>query len=416
MAAFPSLLDLGMYAYQGMLSAVGVFHSKARAITKGQRSAIGIMKNWRQQNATADVLWIHVASLGEFEQGRPVIESIRSQFPQAKIALTFYSPSGYEVRKNYSGADIITYLPLDTTSNMQVWCDVLRPRLMLLVKYEVWPNMLRALGNRKIPVIMFSGLFYPEQRFFGRNAFFWKSILKNVSYFHVQDERSAQLLMGQGWANVEVSGDTRFDRVFEIARSAQVPEKYKRWKGNARVVVLGSSYSVEERAVSELIESYTDVKWVIAPHHIDDVRIAEIEQVFWQKTIRATELNSDHPNEAPVMVLNTMGELGGLYKLGDIAVVGGGWGRGIHNVLEPAAHGCAVAWGPNAEKFQEAQLLRSLGAGVQVDTTEALIDQLTQWLAHEEVRVAVGQKAAEVVSQESGATRKVLKTIAEFWK
>jgi 3-deoxy-D-manno-octulosonic-acid transferase len=415
MGLFPSVLDLGMYAYHGLLSVVGVFHSKAKAITKGQRNAVAVMSAWRKENQSADVLWMHVASLGEFEQGRPVLEAFRLQYPQAKIALTFYSPSGFEVRKNYAGADIITYLPLDTTNNMSAWCDILRPKLMLLVKYEVWPNMLRALGSRNVPVVMFSGLFYPEQRFFGRHRSFWKSVLNTISFFHVQDDRSAQLLAGLGLGRMEVSGDTRFDRVLEIAKNAQLLEKYVTWKGTSRVVILGSSYSIEENAVATMIEKYSDVKWVVAPHHIDEVRIAEIEEIFKGRTVRATDLKNGKGQATSVLILNTMGELGGLYKLGDIAVVGGGWGKGIHNVLEPAAHGCAVIWGPNAEKFQEAQKLRSLGAGIQVENQGQLVEQLELWLDHEEVRKMMGISAAEAVSEGTGATRKVLKTIGEFW-
>lgn len=407
-------LELGLRIYHGALSIVGIFHPKAKAITNGQRAALGQMKVWRDNNADAEVLWVHVASLGEFEQGRPVMELFKVQYPAAKIVLTFYSPSGYEVRKNYVGADLITYLPLDTRKNMEEWCQALRPKVMGLVKYEVWPQMLMALGSMNVPVVMFSAVFYSEQRFFGRFSGFWKTILKNVSVFHVQDEDSAHLLRSIGFTNIEVSGDTRYDRVVEVASKAIVPARYLDWKGENCVVVLGSSYAAEEEAILECVEEFPDVKWVIAPHLIDEENVQRIERLFAGKTQRATQVG---PLQAlPILILNTMGELGGLYKLGEIAVIGGGWGRGIHNILEPSAHGCAVIWGPNSQKFVEARLMLAHGGGRQVQHLSELAEQIREWVRQPDQREEIGKAAAELVQSKAGASAKVLKTIGEFWE
>lgn len=407
------ILGLGMQAYHGLVSLVGLFNHRAQAITSGQRAAIPQVRAWRKANPDAQVLWMHVASLGEFEQGRPVLEQFKSQYPKAKVVLTFYSPSGYEVRKNYVGADLITYLPLDTYKEMELWCSILQPNLMALVKYEVWPNMLMALGRHQIPVVMFSAKFYEAQRFFGVYKSFWKGILNQVTFFHVQDQESAKLLHGLGIDAIAVSGDTRYDRVVEVSERSPISERYANWKAGQLVVILGSSYANEEEAVQRIIQENTEVKWVIAPHHIDESNIQRIETMYSENTQRATDLHLSDSKR--ILILNTMGDLGGLYKLGEIAVVGGGWGKGIHNILEPAAHGCALIWGPNAQKFTEAHLLVSAGGGLQVDTASALQQQLERLIRQENVRGLMGDRASEVVKKQAGASAKVLKTIAEKW-
>ncbi len=407
------LFDVGMRIYHSLLTVVGVVNSKAKAISEGQRKALSQVTRWRQEHPNDEVLWMHVASLGEFEQGRPVMELFKVQHPEAKIVLTFYSPSGYEVRKNYAGADLITYLPLDTKSGMNRWCEELRPSMLALVKYEVWPNMLQALGRRDIPVVMLSAVFYRAQRFFGWQKNFWISILRNIHFFHVQDESSKELLSELGLKDVEVSGDTRYDRVLEIAQKANLAARYQEWKGNSLVVVLGSSYREEEEGICELVGKYPHVKWVVAPHHIDEDNIQRIERLFAGLTQRATD---NEMQSRPILILNTMGELGGLYKLGEIALIGGGWGKGIHNVLEPASHGCAVIWGPKAEKFIEARLLLSQRSGIQVSTQVELRHQLERLILDDEIRKDIGERARNLIKEQSGASSKVLKTIGEIWE
>jgi 3-deoxy-D-manno-octulosonic-acid transferase len=274
--------------------------------------------------------------------------------------------------------------------------------------------MLKVLKTQKIPVVIFSAVFRDNHRFFsGIFRRYWSSVLKRVDYFHVQDEVSAQLLKSIGVEHICISGDTRYDRVWEVAQNAKVIDRYISWKGQSLVVVLGSSYITEEEAIAGMVEMSNGVKWVIAPHHIDEANVVRIEKMFAGKTQRATD--SGELRDLPVLILNTMGDLGGLYKLGEVAIVGGGWGKGIHNVLEPAAHGCAVLWGPAADKFLEAKLLMERGGGVQVKSQGELVKQLREWIGNNVELNQVRQSAKEMVLSQIGAEAKVLKTIGEFW-
>jgi 3-deoxy-D-manno-octulosonic-acid transferase len=275
--------------------------------------------------------------------------------------------------------------------------------------------MLLVLKKMEIPVLMFSAIFRKDHRFFsGILKRYWSDVLCRIDYFHVQDEASFALLRGLGIQNIIVSGDTRYDRVGEMALQAQLSDRYIQWKGDSIVVVLGSSYAFEEEAVVKLVARYPNVKWVIAPHHIDEENVQRIERLFEGKTQRVTV---DGPLSAkPILLLNTMGELGAMYKLGEVAIVGGGWGKGIHNVLEPAAHGCAVIWGPRAEKFLEARLMIKAEGGFQVKSQDELVAQLQNWLDSAEKRKKVGNAAKEMVIRQMGARDKVLKTIGEFWE
>jgi 3-deoxy-D-manno-octulosonic-acid transferase len=274
--------------------------------------------------------------------------------------------------------------------------------------------MLLALKKSEIPVVMISGIFRKEQRFFsGLLKGYWSKVLRRIDYFHLQDEASSMLLKGIGVHALEVSGDTRYDRVWEVAQNAKVIDRYISWKGQSLVVVLGSSYITEEEAIAGMVEMSNGVKWVIAPHHIDEANVVRIEKMFVGKTQRATVLGE--LSDLPVLILNTMGDLGGLYKLGEVAIVGGGWGKGIHNVLEPAAHGCAVVWGPRAEKFLEAMLLMERGGGIQVKSPGELVQQLREWIGNNVELNQVRQSAKEMVLSQIGAEAKVLKTIGEFW-
>ena len=409
------VLGFVLKCYQFLLRCLSPFVPRAKLLVKGQDESFGKLKVWRTQHPNDEVFWMHAASLGEFEQGRPVIEGFKRQYPNARVVLTFYSPSGYEVRKNYAGADLILYLPLDTTLEMQRWIQCLQPKLLALVKYEVWPNMLKVLKTQNVPVVIFSAVFRADHRFYsGAFRSYWARVLKRVDYFHVQDQVSAQLLNSIGVEHICISGDTRYDRVWEVAQNAKVIDRYISWKGQSLVVVLGSSYNIEEEAIAEMVEMANGVKWVIAPHHIDEDNVARIEKMFAGKTQRAT--NSGELRDLPVLILNTMGDLSGLYKLGEVVIVGGGWGKGIHNVLEPAAHGCAVLWGPAADKFLEAKLLMERGGGVQVSSQGELVRQLREWIGDTEKLNQVRQSAKEMVVSQIGAEDKVLKTIGEFWE
>jgi 3-deoxy-D-manno-octulosonic-acid transferase len=418
MVVLDHILGIVLKVYQMLLGLASMFSVKAAQLFKGQLQSIALMKEWRMQNPDAKVFWIHAASLGEFEQGRPVIEEFKERYPTAKVVLTFYSPSGYEVRKNYSGADLILYLPVDTTKAMYRFIKAMRPSIVAIVKYEVWPNMLRILQESGIPVILFSAIFRPQHRFFsGLLKGYWKGVLQRIEFIHVQDEASGLLLSGIGIDQWTVSGDTRYDRVWKVAQEAVLKIEFANWKGKSRVVVLGSSYEEEETMIEFLVLKYNDVKWVIAPHHIDEHRIASIEQRFLGETVRATEmLQTGVGLDKRVLILNTMGDLGGLYRLGEMAVVGGGWGKGIHNILEPAAHGCAVLWGPNDGRFMEAKLMAEHGGGSRVEDMGKAKQQLEDWIGQAMQAEEVGRNARDLVKAGTGATDKVLKTIEEKWE
>jgi 3-deoxy-D-manno-octulosonic-acid transferase len=418
MVVLDHILGVVLKVYQILLGLASLFSLKAAQLFKGQLQSVAMMKEWRVQNPDAQVFWIHAASLGEFEQGRPVIEEFKARYPTAKVVLTFYSPSGYEVRKNYSGADLILYLPVDTSRAMSSFIKAMRPSTVAIVKYEVWPNMLRILQGRGIPIVLFSAIFRPKHRFFsGLLKGYWKGVLQRIEFIHVQNESSGLLLSGIGIDQWTVSGDTRYDRVWKVAQEAVLKTEFANWKGKSRVVVLGSSYEEEETMIQSLVLKYNDVKWVIAPHHIEEHRIASIEQRFLGETVRATEmLQTGKGLEKRVLILNTMGDLGGLYRLGEMAVVGGGWGKGIHNILEPAAHGCAVLWGPNDGRFMEAELMAEHGGGSRVEDMEQAKRQLEDWIEHTEKGEEVGKNARDLVRRGAGAMDKVLKTIVEKWE
>ncbi len=418
MVVFDHILGVVLKVYQILLGLASLFSLKATQLFKGQLQSIGLMKEWRAQNPDAKVFWIHAASLGEFEQGRPVIEEFKVRYPTSKVVLTFYSPSGYEVRKNYLGADLILYLPVDTSRAMSRFIQAMQPSIVAIVKYEVWPNMLRILQESGIPVILFSAIFRPQHRFFsGLLKGYWSGVLQRIEFIHVQDDASGRLLSGIGIDQWTVSGDTRYDRVWKVAQETDLKKEFADWKGNSRVVVLGSSYEEEETLIQSMVLNYNDIKWVIAPHHIDEHRVASIEQRFMGETVRATEmLQTGEGLDKRVLILNTMGDLGGLYRLGEMAVVGGGWGKGIHNILEPAAHGCAVLWGPNDGRFMEARLMVEHGGGARVEQIEHAKKQLEDWIGQAMQVEEVGRHARDLVKGRTGATDKVLKTIEEKWE
>lgn len=418
MVVLDHILGVVLKVYQILLGLASCFSIKAAQLFKGQIQSIAMMKEWRAQNPDAKVFWIHAASLGEFEQGRPVIEKFKAHYPTAKVVLSFYSPSGYEVRKNYPGADLILYLPVDTSRAMSRFIQAMRPKTVAIVKYEVWPNMLCILKESGIPVVLFSAIFRPQHRFFsGLLKGYWKGVLQRIEYIQVQDEASGRLLSGIGIDQWTVSGDTRYDRVWKVAQETVLRTEFANWKGQSRVVVLGSSYEEEETMIQSLVLKYNKIKWVIAPHHIDEHRISSIEQRFSGQTVRATEmLQTGMGLEKRVLILNTMGDLGSLYRLGEMAVVGGGWGKGIHNILEPAAHGCAVLWGPNDGRFMEAKLMVEHQGGARVEDMEQAKRKLEDWIDDAVQGEELGRNARELVKRGAGATDKVLKTIVEKWE
>jgi 3-deoxy-D-manno-octulosonic-acid transferase len=333
-----------------------------------------------------------------------------------QIVLTFYSPSGYEVRKNTPLADLVMYLGPDKPHVMSKWVSALKPSLFITVKYEVWPNLFLALYREKVPIYMLSAIFRKNHRYFGRFSHFWIPILQKVTHFYVQNELSATMLKKSGIDQVSVIGDTRYDRVISIARQAQIAEEYKQWIGNKPVLIIGSSYAAEESVFRTTKRMWRDrYKLIIAPHHIDEDNIQQILLEWAGDISLATELKTSRAIDItrPVLLLNTMGELGSVYSQGILAVIGGGWGKGIHNTLEPAAHGLAVVWGPEDGKFDEAGALLKAGGAKRFKSPNEMRKWLMEILERPDDLKKMGQIAREHVVSQVGATNRFIEMIAE---
>ena len=343
-----------------------LFNQKARALVSGRKNLLTSVRHQLASN-TAPLVWIHCSSLGEFEQGRPIIERLRKDFPAHKILLTFFSPSGYEVRKNYAGADHVFYLPFDTPSNARKWVEVTKPTLAIFVKYEFWYNFTEALKKAHVPLISVSAIFRPEQMFFKKGGGVYRRILKNVSYFFVQNQTSAKLLHDVGITNVTVAGDTRFDRVHEITSSKEKILVADQFKSDEKVMVAGSVWPEDMEVLMPFINE-TPIKFIIAPHEITETSLNDIEKNVVGKTVRFSKTVSDEELErAKVLLIDNVGMLSKLYRYGEFAFVGGGFGKGLHNILEAACYGIPVFFGNrNYQKFAEANELIMQGGAFEV--------------------------------------------------
>lgn len=317
---------------------------------------------------TSPVVWIHCASLGEFEQGRPIIERIRKEFPAYKILLTFFSPSGYEVRKNYTGADYVFYLPFDTPNNARKWVEVTNPALAIFVKYEFWYNYSEQLRRARIPLISASAIFREDQIFFRSSGSPLRKVLRNFNHIFVQNQSSAKLLQSINITNVTIAGDTRFDRVYEITSSKERIQTAEQFKGDEKVMVAGSCWPEDIEVLAPFITE-TPIKFIIAPHEITEEFLTEIEKAIVGKTIRFSKATDEAGLEdAKVLIIDNVGMLSKLYRYGEFAYIGGAFGKGLHNILEAACYGIPVFFGnKNYQKFNEAQELIMHGGAFEVN-------------------------------------------------
>ena len=364
-------------------------------------------------------IWFHFASLGEFEQGRPVLEALRAKYPEDKIVITFFSPSGYEVRKNTPLADAVYYLPLDTRRNAREFIETIQPRLVVFTKYEYWYHFLHEAKQRAIPVYVISGIFRPGQVFFKWYGALYRKILGFVNWFFVQDERSKQLLAQIGLDNVTVSGDTRFDRVWANAQQPKSIPGLAEFKNSHKVFIAGSTWPQDEKLIAALVERYPELKFIIAPHEISADKINNlVAQLPAEITIRYSSLTA-HPDGYPdsphvncrVLVIDNIGMLSSLYQYGDIAYIGGGFGAGIHNTLEAAAYGLPVIFGPNYKKFIEANELIALKAGFSIADASQL-KGITDTLLNEKAFYNIAaSKAGDYVREHTGATQTIMEHI-----
>ncbi len=385
------------------------FNSKARLWTKGRKSWESIVREKVSRNSIN--IWIHCASLGEFEQGRPLIEEIKRIRPEYKIVLTFFSPSGYEIRMNYNNADCVCYLPADTQPNAVKFISIVNPAIVFFVKYEFWNNFTSVVEKKRIPMYLISGIFRADQHFFKWYGGFFRKILFRFSHIFVQDRNSMDLLTGVGIKNVSVAGDTRFDRVIQIADSAKSIQQIDLFKGSEKLFVTGSSWRQDEEIIARYINAHPDnMKWIFAPHEIDNANIDRLEKLFVTSTIRFSDFTEKSAG-ARVLIIDNIGMLSSVYRYAYIAAVGGGFGKGIHNILEAVCWGIPVVFGPNHKKFREAVELINLKGARCFSTFEEFSVIIDNWLSDQEDYLKSAEIAGNFVKENAGATDKILTKI-----
>ncbi len=412
-----------IYLYLLGVAVYSLFNDKVRKMWRGEREAFAVLRE--KVDPEAKYVWFHAASLGEFEQGRPLMEQLRRDHPEYKILLTFFSPSGYEVRKNYEGADIITYLPLDTITNARRFLRLVRPVMAFFIKYEFWYNYLHILKHRNVPVYSVSSIFRPNQVFFRWYGRQYSHVLKCFTHFFVQNEVSKELLGKLNITNVTVSGDTRFDRVLQIKEAAKqlpVVERFvagvKDSGAGPKVFVAGSSWLPDEEIFVKYFNEHRDWKLIIAPHVIGEDHLQQIEKLLEGRNVirytQAEDIVGREPSmisDAEVLIINCFGLLSSIYNYGSVAYVGGGFGVGIHNLLEAAVWDVPVFFGPNNLKFQEAQGLKKSG-GFEITDYESFARQMDRFASDPDYLKSEGRKAGHFVKAQSGATQTVLSAVS----
>jgi 3-deoxy-D-manno-octulosonic-acid transferase len=403
------IYNIGILIYRAGAWLVSPFNPKVQLWFRGQKDCWEILN--RKINSSERYIWVHCASLGEFEQGRPVIEAIKKEKPWYKIILTFFSPSGYEIRKEWALADVICYLPADTPSNARKFIGKVNPEKVIFVKYEFWNNYISQLSRKKVPLFLISGIFRPGQHFFKWYGGFFRSILKKFNRIYVQDSASLDLLGSIGLENYSFAGDTRFDRVLQIAAEAMEIPRLELFRGSEKLLLAGSSWRQDEEIIARYINKDPGrMKWVFAPHEIDGENISRLEKMFSIKCVRFSEFKEEDA-DARVMIIDNIGMLSSAYRYAYVAEVGGGFGKGIHNVLEPACWGIPVLFGPGHRKFREAvNLLETGGAGTFKDYNEfeAILDR---WTKDEDLYKRAADSAGQFVINHSGATARIMKEI-----
>jgi len=404
------LYNISIYLYTALMRIAALFHPKAKKWIEGRNGWLGLLSAWRQKNAGI-VYWFHCASVGEFEQGRPLIEALREKNSSVKIVLTFFSPSGYEMRKDYPHADLVMYLPADTTSNVSVFLDILKPEKVFFIKYEYWANYFFGCKKRNIPLYIVSGILRPEQRFFGVFKPFWKKVLACVHTFFVQNKQTEMLLHGLEFSNVVLTGDTRYDRVTTIAKTAKPYPQLEKFSEGFVCLVGGSTWRADEEVLQLVYENLKGrIKLLIVPHEISENHIAEILRT-WPHAELWTKLTDSALPESDVLILDTMGMLSAVYRYADTALIGGGFGAGIHNTLEAAVWGVPVAFGPRYGKFQEAIDLLERRAAVTDSQKERLAEKIIKLCLDGQLRGQMSRAAAEMTAKSTGATALILNNL-----
>jgi 3-deoxy-D-manno-octulosonic-acid transferase len=405
------LYRISISIYHFLIWLAAPFNNKARLYYRGRRE--WQLKLQRQINRKTRYIWIHCASLGEFEQGRPLIEAIREEHQEYKIILTFFSPSGYEIRKKYPFADIVSYLPPDTPRNARRFLDIVHPECVLFVKYEFWNFYLKELKKRSVPVFLVSGIFRSGHVFFSRMPWgkWFRDMLDCFTHFFVQDEVSARLLEKAGFAKFTISGDTRFDRVAAIAKSAKDIPVVDKFSAGKLVLVAGSTWKPDEELITRFINENDHFKYIIAPHEVSPENINKLERLLKKPSVRFSLAEEMDVGNYQVLIIDSIGLLSSLYRYGKIAYIGGGFGAGIHNILEAATFGLPVIFGPNYQKFREARDLVSLRAATPVTRYEELRDTLTGLKENKLLLEEKSTISRNYVKNNRGATQIILNKI-----
>lgn len=408
---FSLLYDCGIALYRLAILMASVVRIKARQWIRGRENLFE--KIHAELTPHEQHIWFHCASVGEFEQGRPLIEAYRKRFPSHKIVLTFFSPSGYELRKNYSGADYIFYLPADTRRNAKKFLDLVQPQLAVIVKYEFWYHFLSELNRREIPAVLVSAKFRKDQWLFHSLASPLKKQVMALYKIFVQDKNSFHILQQHRFSNGELTGDTRFDRVWEIAQSPKQLPVIINFKAEKRLLVAGSTWPQDEKLMAQLMKEI-NASWrlVLVPHEIGDAHISELKKYF-PTALLYSEADAGKPNgDSPVLIVDRIGFLSSVYQYADIAYIGGGFGAGIHNSLEAAVYGIPVLFGPNYHKFNEALGLIETGGGKSINDFSSLQSAFEFYQNQE--NLSFGKRNREWVKQNTGATEKIIQRLEEI--
>ncbi len=399
---------IGVYIYYFGILITSLCNTKAKEWLKGRRNFFTNLKQDIDPNAFP--IWIHCASLGEFEQGRPVIESLKKQYPRRKIIITFFSSSGYKIQKNYEYADWITYLPLDTKRNAKQFISTINPSFAIFIKYEFWYNYLKELYDNKIPVFLVSAIFRKNQINSIIPGKWYRKVLHLFSYIFVQDNISKQLLNDCELKQVTISGDTRFDRVQQISAETGENKKIEKFKDNAQLFIGGSTWPRDEQIIAKFINisEHSGLKYIIAPHEISETHIDSLTRSINKKVVRYSAANLYNIQQYNVLIIDNIGMLASLYKYGDLAYIGGGFGQGIHNILEPATFGLPILFGPNYHKFREAHQLIGRGGAFAFSNFEEFKQKMIYLLYSHENLSHAGEISQSFVKKRRGATDTIL--------
>jgi 3-deoxy-D-manno-octulosonic-acid transferase len=402
------LYNLSIILLSGLYKFAALFNPKAKAFVRGRKDIFKKLEEAFSKN-NSPVIWIHCASLGEFEQGRPLIEALKSEKPNHKTLLTFFSPSGYEVRKNYANADFIFYLPWDRKSNAKKFVSIAKPSLVIFIKYEFWYHYTHQLHKQNVPIVSASSIFRKDQFFFKRYGSFYREVLKKFTYFFVQNTVSVKLLNGIGIRNCKRAGDTRFDRVNALTQQPGEISVIEKFKDKQHTWVIGSCWQEDmDQLIPFINESENRLKFIIAPHEISESFINSIEKNLQVKSLRYSQAQ-ENPEAYSVMIIDNIGMLSKLYKYGEFAYVGGGFGKGLHNILEPACYGIPVFFGNgNYEKFQEANDLIMRGGAFEISGYADLRSKYELLISRPENYLIACEVTAEYVKENLGATDMII--------